>query len=133
MSNILDQIGGISTIKTLVNEFYDVMESDPLAKELRDIHPEKITSARKNFYRFLTHWLGGPEIFGEQYVNAEWLELRHRHVELSEKLVQQWLYCMETAMANLDIHGELKNKLDNSLRALIDDMKLVRNKVVVNN
>lgn len=132
MSNFFDQIGGMNAIKTLVNEFYDVMESDPLAKELRDIHPQKIISTRKNFYRFLTHWLGGPKVFGEQYVNADWLELRHRHVELSEKFVHQWLYCMQTAMTNLDIHGDLKNELDSSLRALINDMKLVRNKIEVN-
>ena len=133
MSSVFDQIGGMTAVKTLVNEFYDVMERDPLAKELRAAHPLKIISTRNNLYRFLTHWFGGPKIFGDQYVNSEWLELRHRHVDLGEQFVQQWLYCMHTAMANLNLKGDLKNQLDTKLKMLIEEMVQVRGSIELNN
>lgn len=133
MTTLFEQLGGMTAIKTLANEFYDVMERDPMARELRDIHPELINSARNNLYRFLTHWLGGPEIFGNQYVNARWLELRHRHVDLGDQFVHQWLYCMDTAMKNLDFDDALKNRLNKKFRSMIAAMVRVREALPISN
>ncbi|MFK8066733.1 MAG: hemoglobin-like protein [Gammaproteobacteria bacterium] len=127
MSNIFDQLGGLSAIKSLVNEFYDVMESDPCAKELRDLHPKKLISTRKNLYRFFSHWFGGPEIFNEKYINGEWLELRHSRVEFSESLIQQWIYCMQTALINLNVENEVKDNVMSAFKRMIEDIKVVRN------
>ncbi len=127
MNNIFDQLGGMSAIKTLVNEFYDVMENDSYAKELRDLHPKKLISTRKNLYRFLTHWFGGPEIFNDKYINSEWLELRHSRVDLNESLSQQWIYCMETALTNLNVDNKVKGNVLMTLKQMIENMKVIRN------
>ena len=73
-------------------------------------------------YRFLSHWSGGPKIFNAEYTNSTWLELRHRNVGLSEKHQQQWLYCMETAMQNLEFQDELINELFARFSSLINSM-----------
>jgi len=93
-------------VQQLAEEFYDVMNRDAKAKKLRSLHPDNLFFTKKILYRFLLHWSGGPEIFSAEYTNSTWLELRHRNVELSEKHQQQWLYCMETAMRNLEFKEE---------------------------
>jgi hemoglobin len=122
MESLFEKIGSLSAINSLANEFYDVMDSDPNAKELRGIHPENLFMSKKTMYRFLSHWSGGPKIFNAEYTNSTWLELRHRNVDLSEKHQQQWLYCMETAMQNLEFQDELINELFARFSSLINSM-----------
>ncbi len=122
MESLFEKIGSLSAINSLANEFYDVMDSDPNAKELRGIHPENLFMSKKTMYRFLSHWSGGPKIFNAEYTNSTWLELRHRNVGLSEKHQQQWLYCMETAMQNLEFQDELINELFARFSSLINSM-----------
>jgi truncated hemoglobin YjbI len=50
------------------------------------------------------------------------LELRHRNVELSEKNQQQWLYCMETAMCNLEFKEKFIKELLARFSSLINSM-----------
>jgi len=45
MSDLYQKVGSMTAIKTLVNEFYDVMEIDPYAKELRDAHAKILKSS----------------------------------------------------------------------------------------
>jgi len=66
VESLFEQIGGLTKVKNLANEFYTVMEGDSNARELRNVHPEKLINSRKNLYRFLSEWLGGPKLFGAQ-------------------------------------------------------------------
>lgn len=109
-------------VQQLAEEFYDVMDRDVKAKELRNIHPQKLLMTKKVLYRFLVHWSGGPEIFNSDLTNSTWLELRHRNVELSENHKQQWLYCMETAMRNLEFKEEFIKELLARFSSLINSM-----------
>tara|TARA_R110002096_G_scaffold407532_1_gene606112 strand:- start:191 stop:631 length:441 start_codon:yes stop_codon:yes gene_type:complete len=133
VNSLFHQIGGMSEIKSLVNEFYDVMDSDPYTKELRDAHAKILNSARNNLYRFLTHWFGGPKIFNDKYINGQWLELRHRHVDLSDKFAQQWLYCMETAMDNLSFNKELQETVMSHQNTMILEMQGFRSNLEIHN
>lgn len=131
MSSIFEQMGGLAGTKNLADEFYSVMEQDENAKELRDVHPEKLISARKNLYRFLTEWLGGPKLFGAQHVNVKWLELRHRHFGLAQQHTDQWLYCMNTAMTNLAFDEILKETLNSKFSKMIQSMRERRDEVTL--
>jgi len=71
----------------------------------------------------MSEWFGGPALFGSQYVNAKWLELRHRRFDLSERQKEQWLYCMNQAMTNLTYEAELKNLLTLRFSAMIRQMQ----------
>ena len=122
MEALFEKLGNLSTVNNLANEFYEVMDHDPKAKELRAIHPENMYMSKKTMYRFLSHWSGGPKLFSDEYVNGKWLELRHRNVELSEQHRQHWLYCMETAMANLHFNNDLIQELLSRFSSLINAM-----------
>ncbi len=129
MGSLFEQIGNQSKIQDLANEFYDVMDEDPQAKELRDIHPNNLTMSKKALYKFITHWLGGPKLFGEQYVNAKWLELRHRRFDLTESQKQQWLYCMNKAIMNIGLDNDLKIELNSKFESMIKSMRIQRSKI----
>lgn len=124
MTSMYARLGGnLTCIRSLANEFYDVMDADPRVRELRELHPQKLHSAKKHLYEFLSQWLGGPKLFGEQYANATWMELRHRHFALSDEHARQWLYCMDRAMTNLGIDAELQVALRQRFSGLIKAMQ----------
>lgn len=128
--SIFEQIGSLTKVRNLADEFYTVMEEDSNARALRDIHPKKLISARKNLYRFLSEWLGGPKLFGAQHVNAKWLELRHRHFGLAQEHADQWLYCMDTAMTNLAFDETLKEVLNARFYAMLQSMRTQQEKIM---
>ena len=45
--------GGVVGLRTLVNDFYDIMEELPEAREIRDMHPTDLTVSRDKLSRFL--------------------------------------------------------------------------------
>lgn len=122
METLFEKFDSQYQVQQLAEEFYDVMDRDAKAKKLRNLHPDNLFFTKKILYRFLVHWSGGPEIFSAEYINSTWLELRHRNVELSEKHQQQWLYCMETAMRNLEFKDEFIKELLARFSSLINSM-----------
>lgn len=122
METLFQKFDSQYQVQQLAEEFYDVMDRDANAKELRGLHPENLFFTKKILYRFLVHWSGGPEIFNSELTNSTWLELRHRNVELNELHQNQWLYCMETAMQNLEFQDELINELLARFSSLINSM-----------
>ncbi|MEM7401580.1 MAG: hypothetical protein AAF304_06490 [Pseudomonadota bacterium] len=122
MSTLFERFDSQYQIQQLAEEFYDVMDRDPVAAELRDLHPDNLFFTKKILYRFLVHWSGGPEIFNTDLVNTTWLELRHRNVDLNETLKTQWLYCMEMAMQNLQFKDELIEEVLSRFSNLINSM-----------
>ena len=56
---------GVTGLRKLVNDFYDLMEQLPKAKEIRDLHPDDLTQSRDKLARFLCGWLGGPKLYRE--------------------------------------------------------------------
>jgi len=126
MESLFEKFDSQYQIQQLAEEFYDVMDRDKNARELRDLHPDNLFFTKKILYRFLVHWSGGPEIFNSELTNSTWLELRHRNVELSELNKKQWLYCMETAMQNLEFKEDLMKEVLARFSSLINSMKAKR-------
>lgn len=122
METLFQKFDSQYQVQQLAEEFYDVMDRDLSAKELRSLHPENLFFTKKILYRFLVHWSGGPKIFNSDLVNSNWLELRHRNVDLNELHQKQWLYCMETAMQNLDFKAELIEEVLARFSCLINSM-----------
>ena len=125
MQTLFEKIGGLSATRNLANEFYDVMQADEVAQRLLEMHPEKLVMSRLKLYKFLTQWLGGPELFGKQYVNVEWLELKHRRLNFTEAEKDQWLHCMKIAMDRLQFESEHKQELMSLFKHAIKEMQLI--------
>lgn len=126
MQTLFERIGGLSATRALADEFYNVMEKNVCAQRLLEMHPKKLAVSRVKLYKFLTQWFGGPELFGKQYVNVEWLELKHRRLNFNEDEKNQWLHCMNTAMNNLDIKSQQKEEVMSLFANMIDAMQAIK-------
>lgn len=114
--------GGTEKIRMLVETFYDVMDSDPRAKEIRAMHQADLTSAREKLFMFLTGWTGGPQLYIERYGHPM-LRRRHMPFSIGESERDQWMYCMIKAMQTLNFDEDLMIKLAEQLYGVADFMR----------
>ncbi len=115
------EILGQDQINSLVDNFYEIMESDPKAKECFELHEifdgRVHTESKEKLKAFLTGWMGGPNLFVERYGPPR-MRARHLHIRIDEQAKEQWLYCMEKSMKKTNLYKKEKKKLMNSFLAL---------------
>lgn len=87
------QLGGEQAVRQMAERFYDIMESDPRARDLLALHPQPLTTIRQKFFEFLSGWFGGPQLFTEKYGHPQ-LRARHLPFRIDVKMRDQWLLCM---------------------------------------
>ena len=101
--NLYQLIGGEDGLKSLVERFYDIIDSAPEATRLRALHPKSLKQSREKFFMFLSGWTGGPQLYVEKFGHPR---LRMRHMPFSIGVVErdQWIWCMNKALdeSNLD-------------------------------
>ena len=104
-------IGGEDKVKAPVERFYDLMDLEAGYTALRAAHGSALTKARQHLFWFLCDWLGGPQHYTDRFGHPK---LRMRHMPFSIGTVErdQWLACMDQAMAETGVppvlHGRLK-------------------------
>lgn len=121
-----ERIGGAETIERLVTRFYDIMEEDEQAREILELHPKDLTGARNKLYEFLVGWMGGPPLYMDKYGHPR-LRMRHIHVAIGERERDQWMYCIEKAMQELEIESPLQQELQQAFYKVADFMRNTAN------
>jgi hemoglobin len=116
------EVNGTENIRSLVEAFYDIMDSDPKVVTLRAMHQPDLTSAREKLFMFLTGWTGGPQLYIERYGHPM-LRARHMPFPVDESARDQWMYCMIKAMHQLNFEDDLMKKLANQLYGVADFMR----------
>lgn len=115
-------LGGTEQVRALVDRFYDIMDSDPRAADIRAMHPEDLTGSREKLFMFLTGWTGGPQLYIERYGHP-FLRRRHLPFSIGEAERDQWMYCMVKAMHELGIEETVMIKLAEALYGVADFMR----------
>ena len=99
-------MGSEPGLKSLVERFYDIIDSAPEAARLRALHPKSLQRSREKFFMFLSGWAGGPQLYVEKYGHPR---LRMRHMPFSIGVVErdQWVWCMNKALdeSSLDLRA----------------------------
>lgn len=114
-------IGGEAGTRALANQFYDVMERDPHAKALLDIHPQPMDNIRERFFEFLSGWLGGPDLFVEKYGHPR-LRARHLPFKVTKHQRDLWMLCMNQAIDKVVDNPALQDHLRQSFGKLATHM-----------
>ena len=115
------RIGGEEKARALSNTFYDIMETDPLAKELLAIHPLPLQRIRYVFFLYLSLWLGGPDDYQKKFGHPR-LRARHLPFSVTPELKAQWMYCMRKAMFKTVDDTALAQQLLEALDQLAEHM-----------
>ena len=118
-------IGGEARVKALVERFYDLMDLEPAYRELRAAHGSDLASARDKLFWFLCGWLGGPNHYIERFGHPR-LRARHLPFAIGSAERDQWMACMQQAMAE---HDTLPPALaDRLVEAFFGTADFMRNK-----
>ena len=94
---LYELIGGESGLRKLVERFYDLIDSAPEAAQIRALHPKSLKQSREKFFMFLSGWSGGPALYIEKYGHPR-LRMRHVPFSIGELERDQWLWCMNKAL-----------------------------------
>ena len=105
-----DLVGGERGVRSLVDRFYDIMDTDPAAEGIRKLHPDNLESSRNKLFMFLSGWLGGPQLYVEQYGHPR-LRQRHMPFPIGESERDQWMHCMKLALDDSEIDAKLREHL----------------------
>ena len=115
-------IGGDTRVKALVERFYDLMDLEPAYAALRAVHGSDLSNARQRLYWFLTGWLGGPQLYTEQFGHPR-LRARHMPFAIGIRERDQWLACMDQAMGETGVPEDLRQRLKDSFFQTADWMR----------
>lgn len=106
-----DKIGGLEVIDKLVNDFYEIMSTDPVAEDCFATHSGRdIRESAEKLKYFLSGWTGGPQLYLEKIGHPK-LRMRHFPFKIGPKEADQWLYCMRKALLKSSIEPGVQEHL----------------------
>ena len=115
-------VGGETGIRSIVDRFYDLMDTAPEAATVRALHAKSLKASREKLYQFLTGWTGGPPLYEERYGHPR-LRMRHFPFRITTKERDEWLWCMDRSLAEHEMPEEVRAFLRDRLHGLADHMR----------
>ncbi len=114
---IIEQIGGETAVKELVETFYDIIETHPAGKDILKLHQDGhgLRHARLEQFDFMCGFLGGNRYYFEKHKHMNVKQI-HAHVEINQEASDNWLSCMDMAMEKCGISHELAEKMRHTFK-----------------
>lgn len=114
-------IGGEAAIHSLVDRFYFYMDILPEAQGIRAMHAANLASAKDKLFKFLSGWLGGPNLFIEEFGHPM-LRARHLPFAIGPSERDQWMLCMNKALVEITMDDRLRTNIQTALEQLATHM-----------
>lgn len=92
------KIGSEAGVRKLTDRFYDLMDQNTEAKLIRDMHPQNLQDSRQKLFEFLSGFLGGPSLYMQNRGHPR-LRMRHHSFKINTDARDNWLKCMNQALA----------------------------------
>jgi hemoglobin len=115
-------LGGEAAVRALVDRFYDLMDLEPAYAGLRRLHPTVLDGSRDKLFWYLCGWLGGPNHYIERFGHPR-LRARHLPFAIGDAERDQWMACMQQAMAEQQLPAALAQGLNQALQGVADWMR----------
>jgi hemoglobin len=115
--------GELVGITKLVDDFYHFMEVIPEAKTIRAMHNPELTLSRKKLTYFLSAWLGGPQLYSENFGSIN-IPQSHKHLSVGHSESDAWILCMEKALELQPYEDDFKVYLITQLRIPAERIRL---------
>ena len=116
------EILGEQGVKDLASAFYDVMDELPLAADIRAMHAENLDNIKRMLAAYLTGWMGGPPVYLAMK-GTVCLTDPHEPYRIGPKERDQWLACMDEALARIGASEELKTMLKEPMFRVADTVR----------
>ena len=96
-ASLYEMLGGETGLRSLIDRFYDLMDSSPEAAKIRAFHAKSLKQSREKLFMFLSGWSGGPQLYVERFGHPR-LRMRHMPFTIGTVERDQWLWCMSKAL-----------------------------------
>lgn len=116
------RIGGAESIHALVDRFYHLMDELPESYGIRKMHAESLGGANDKLFKFLSGWLGGPQLFIQEF-GEPFLRRRHFPFAIGNSERDQWMLCMNQALSDVVEDETLRVELSIALSKVADHMR----------
>lgn len=117
-----DRLGGAAVLRQLVDRFYDAMEQDPAASGIRQMHADDLGPIRDKLFDWLSGWAGGPAIYNAR-PDRTCIMSAHAPYAIGPAERDQWMACMRTALAGLELGDDVRAMFDAAFSRLSDGLR----------
>lgn len=117
-----ERLGGEVRLRSLVERFYALMDSEPEYYGIRKLHPANLAGSTDKLFMFLSGWLGGPSLYTERFGHPR-LRARHLPFPIGSDERDQWLACMRQAMEAERAAPDLRDALLEAFAGTADWMR----------
>ncbi len=116
---MIDTLGGETALRSLVEDFYDFVETLPEGENLRKLHlrGHGLAHVREEQFNFLSGFLGGRRYYMEKHGHMD-LRRMHAHVPISVQDAEDWLTCMDRALEKNGMSGPEVEQLRATFRKI---------------
>lgn len=121
-SSHYERIGGADKVRALVHRFYQLMDELPEANGIRKLHAADLKGAEDKLFKFLSGWMGGPELFVQEFGHPM-LRQRHLPFRIGDTERDQWLHCMNQALSEVVEDIDLRQKLADAFANVANHMR----------
>jgi hemoglobin len=113
----IQALGGEDGLRTLVEHFYDLIETLPEGAKIQSLHFQGhgIAQTRIEQFNFLSGFCGGRQYYLEKHRHMNVKEI-HAHVPIETKDAEDWLTVMDRALGDLGHEGKEIDRLRQTLR-----------------
>jgi len=123
-ASLYELIGGEAGLRSLVDRFYDLMDTSPEAAGIRAFHAKSLKRSREKLFMFLSGWSGGPQLYVEKFGHPR-LRMRHLPFSIGTAERDQWLWCMNKALDESQIDARVVQFLKSRFAETADFMRNV--------
>ncbi|HQS59407.1 MAG: globin [Gallionellales bacterium 35-53-114] len=116
------RIGGAEKVRTLVHRFYQIMDELPESYGIRKMHAEDLQNSEDKLFKFLSGWMGGPQLFIQEYGHPM-LRRRHLPFAIGNAERDQWMLCMNKALQEVVEDEALRKDLATAFAGVADHMR----------
>ncbi|MEQ1784908.1 MAG: group II truncated hemoglobin [Hyphomonadaceae bacterium] len=117
-----ERIGGKDGLRRLASRFYAIMSEQPAASGIRAMHKPDLGPISDSLAEFLMGWIGGPRDWFLRGDRPCIMSL-HRALPIGASERDQWLACMDQALAETVSDAELRAELGPALARMADAMR----------
>lgn len=120
--SLYELLGGEKGVRSLVDRFYDLMDSAPEAQNIRSLHAKSLKQSREKLFMFLSGWSGGPQLYIQQFGHPR-LRMRHMPFSIGAVEREEWLWCMNKALDESELDPRVVEYLKNHFAQATDFLR----------